>query len=123
MSKIIDDIEKPNTEYEMRIRGVSSIPQTLMIDKMYFVAFPVVCKSIEKTKSNSEADIFVCKCEISGEGTIQNPLGQKIPTKDKRSMSKKLRDRIWTKWNQSNKELDDETFYEREMEKIIKEVL
>ena len=115
-------MDKPKTEYEMRIRGVADIPATLQIDKLYFVAFPVICKSIEKTKSNMEADVYVCKCEISGSGTVQNPDGQKTPTKDKRSMSKKLRDRIWLKWNASNKEIDDETFYQREMEKIIKGV-
>lgn len=122
MEKIIDDIKKPKNVYEMRIRGVADIPKSLDIDKRYFVAFPVICKSIEKTKSNLESDVYICKCEISGSGTIQNPDGEKMPTKDKRSMSKRLRDRLWIKWNQSNKELDEETFYQREMERIISEV-
>jgi hypothetical protein len=111
-----------NNEYEIKIRGACDISQPLQIDKEYYLAFPVQCRSIEKGKTNMGADIYTHKCEISGSGVIQNPDGKKIPTKDKRSMSKQLRSAIWSLWDKGTKEIDEETFYETTMRHIIKNI-
>jgi hypothetical protein len=118
-----NETERPKDEFELQIgKGTLDIDRKLQIDKIYNVAFQVVCTDINQGKTNMGADLYTSKCKIYGAGIIQNEFGIKLPAKDRKSMSKQLRNLIWNYWNKSNKQMEEETHYENTMKKIMDKI-
>jgi len=103
----------------IKIIGTACIPSGLSIDSQYKILTLVDCKSIDyKSNENGTCDV-IYKLKLTGETDIINNEGKVIKAKDNRSMSQKLRGRIYAFMKEQGVDTDDQEFYEEEIQKII----
>ena len=103
--------------HTLRITGLAELPEPLEIDKDYLLSVNAGITGITKRTNEQGGFVYTYSakqrtCEILKDN------GQIIKAKVKGSPSKKLRQILWLVWDRSDKSVDEETFYIREMEKI-----
>ena len=113
---IVDSIN----EKIIKITGSVNIPDELQIDCEYVLQCKTSCDKVEK-KSNQDGTVnLIYKLRLSGDMTIlDSKLKQLMKAKDTKSMSQKLRGRIYEYQNEKGITIPEEEFYRVQMQKLI----
>ena len=99
-------------EFILTITGKSSLPKALQKGHIYVIATEVEIRDAnDKQRDDGKVDIHF-KATQTGKSVIQNEQGKKMPVKDTRSQSQKLRFQII---NENNSDIEDQEYYEKMM--------
>ena len=105
-------------EFYLKISGKVNIPQRLEIGHNYHVILNGSITKEERADNNDGSFLVTWKFEPV-QVEVLTPKGETIKAKDRRTMSKKLRGKIWLIWQESRDSMDFLEFYERKMSEII----
>lgn len=109
------------SEYVLKLTGKVSLPEQLEVAQNYHVAIDGSVTAV--TTADNQDGTFTAYYKFEPvKVDMLNPLGKTIKGKDTRSMSKKLRAKIWLKWESSNSGQEFEEYYEKEMTEIIRSI-
>jgi len=104
----------------VKITGSVNIPSELTIDTEYVIQAKTDCDKVS-TKSNQDGTVnLIYKLRLSGDMQIlDSKLKQLMKSKESKSMSQRLRGRIYAYQNEQGIVMGEEEFYEMIMKKII----
>ena len=104
-------------EYLVQITGKASLPTQLSLSHSYKLKIEADCYKIELADKQDGTIDQIHKLKLLT-GEVETD-GGVVKLKDKRKMSQKLRNCIWTYRNEKFPDYDEEEFYEKAMKKII----
>jgi hypothetical protein len=109
-------------EHQIKLTGSASIPQALTTGKSYTMALELVCNGIDITDNEDGSDTYKYKCRPFGNVVITNTEGKQIKTvmKGKKSVALRLAIENW--FDSKDRDCDFDSFYAREMDKIISDI-
>jgi hypothetical protein len=104
----------------VKITGSVNLPSELTIDTEYVIQAKTDCDKID-TKSNQDGTVnLIYKLRLSGDMQIlDSKLKQLMKSKESKTMSQKLRGRIYAFQDEKGIVMPDDEFYEMMMKKII----
>jgi len=106
--------------HSIKLTGKAELSEPLEIDKNYKVILQgSIISSADHSNQNGTADrTYILKPVLV---ELIDEIGVTIKVKDMRKMSQKLRGTLRKEWQESGENIDEEKYYEREMNGIIRE--
>lgn len=102
-----------NEEYLICLKGKAELGRPLQISKNYTIACRYDITDEQKKDNHDGTYKIIYTGTPTGELIIQNENGATIQVKAKSSVSKAIRQAIWTYWKNSNSDLEEEEYYRR----------
>jgi len=110
--------DKELNENLLKITGEASIPRLLELDCDYEVKLKVgIVSTTQRSGQDGTFDNILKARILSGE--VLSEGGKSMKIRDKNSNSKKLRNLIYKDWLEAGTQIDDETYYDIAMNKLL----